>query len=324
MHVTEIPNMTFFLALNTPHTTTPEYRTRMNALHVEYLKNGRQVPDHIRFLTYTTRYNRSFWVTLDGLAKHYERAEVDATRSSDRTQYTITTKNLTRLLLRETDHAAALSIDGQKLAVHGAPEIALEKSGAGWHQANVTEAAGLRKRHGMQGPIDDAFLEPFLVVRPTGTPWNEAANREALGILEKFDRQYTLAYRGHIRVKDDKDVTSSDLEQYHLVLFGDPGSNRWIAKLSGSTPVGWNQQTVTLGALSFPAARSLPAYIYPNPLSPSHYVVVNSGLTADWADWAGVFPTPQYGDFAVLRVDNTKDVTDVAYAGLFDEKWMLP
>ena len=181
----------------------------------------------------------------------------------------------------------------------------------------------------MQGPIDDAFLEPFLVVRPTGTPWNEAANREALRILEKFDRQYTLAYRGHIRVKDDKDVTASDLEQYHLVLFGDPGSNRWIAKLGGSTPVGWNQQTVTLGARSFPAARSLPAYIYPNPLSPnplspSHYVVVNSGLTADWADWAGDFPTPQYGDFAVLRVDNTKDVPDVAYAGLFDEKWMLP
>ena len=31
-------------------------------------------PDHVRFVTYTTRYNRSYWVSLDGLEKHYERA----------------------------------------------------------------------------------------------------------------------------------------------------------------------------------------------------------------------------------------------------------
>ena len=61
---------------------------------------GRQIPDHIRFLTYTTRYNRDYWVTLDGLEKHYDRAEVDAKRSDDRAQYDITTKNLTRLVLR--------------------------------------------------------------------------------------------------------------------------------------------------------------------------------------------------------------------------------
>ncbi len=25
----------------------------------------------------------------------------------------------------------------------------------------------------LQGPIDDAFLDPFLMVRLTGTPWSE-------------------------------------------------------------------------------------------------------------------------------------------------------
>ena len=51
--------------------------------------------------------------------------------------------------------------------------------------------------------------------------------------------------------------------------------------------------------------------------------MINSGLTANWEDWAGDFPTPEYGDFAVLRVSD-KEVPDVAYAGLFDEHWMLP
>ena len=39
---------------------------------------------------------------------------------------------------------------------------------------------------------------------------------------------------------------------------------------------------------------------------------------------AGDFSTPQYGDFAVLRVNEMKDVPDVAYAGIFDESWNLP
>ena len=29
---------------------------------------------------------------------------------------------------------------------------------------------GLRKKHGLQGPIDDAFMNGFVFVRPTGTP----------------------------------------------------------------------------------------------------------------------------------------------------------
>ena len=323
VHVVESPGIKFFIAPNTPHVYHDDFRKLTNAIHLENLKRGRQTPDHIRFLTYTTRYNRSFWVTLDGLEKHYERAEVDAKRSSDHTQFDITTKNLSRLLVREIGSGAVMNIDGQKVRVTGGAEIALDKTEGNWRQADLKEASVLRKRHGLQGPIDDAFLEPFLIVRPTGTPWNAAANQQALRILKQFDERYKIAFRGHMRVKDDKDVTKEDFEKYHVVLFGDPGSNRWIGELNGRLPVNWTRQTVTLGAQSFPAAASLPAYIYPNPLNPSRYVVINSGLTAEWVDWAGDFPTPQYGDFAVLRVSE-KEVPDVAYAGLFDESWKLP
>jgi pimeloyl-ACP methyl ester carboxylesterase len=323
VRVVQAPRITFFVAPNTPHATHPEFRKKMDAIHLENLKRGRQSPDHIRFLTYTTRYNRSYWATLDGLEKHYERAEIDAKRSADRTTYDITTKNLTRLALRETGSAATLNIDGQTLAVSGAPEIVLEKSGRAWHLADASQKPVLRKRHGLQGPIDDAFLEPFLIVRPTGTPWNSAAHKQALQILDRFDKQYQLAFRGHLRVKDDKDVTEADLQDYHVVLFGDPGSNRWIAKLNGKLPVGWTREAITLGSKSFRAAEALPAFIYPNPLNPARYVVINSGLTGEWADWAGDFSTPQYGDFALLRA-NGKDIPDVAYAGIFDEFWKLP
>lgn len=324
LKATDAPSILFLIGPKTGHDMYPESRKFLNAYLYDRIKMGRQIPDRVRFVTYTTRYNRDYWVTVDGLEKHYQRAEVDATRSGNRSRYDVTTRNLTRLVLRETGRVTAITIDGQKLRVKPAPEMTFEKSNEHWKLAGSREK-GIRKKHGLQGPIDDAFLEPFLVVRPTGTPWNVAANQQALRMLQRFDRQYSIAYRGHIRIKDDQDVTAADFTKYHVVLFGDPGSNRWIAKLQGKLPpLRWTKEMVALGNKSFPAAESLPAMIYPSPLSPDHYVVINSGLTAAWADWAGDFPTPRYGDFAIFKVQPASDDPDAVYAGLFDESWKLP
>lgn len=311
----------FLISKQTAHGTSPEVRQHLDAFLKEYGDRGQISPDHIRFLTYTTRYNRDYWVTLDELGKHYERAEIDAWRNDSRKQYQITTKNLTRLVLRETDHAAEIQIDGQALRVKPAPEIALEKSSSGWRQARSGKPAGLHKVHALQGPIDDAFLDPFLLVRPTGAPWNEAVNQQALRTLARFDRLYAKWFRAHPRTMDDKDVTEADFGKYNVVLFGDPGSNRWIAKINGKLPVRWTREAVSLGEQKFAAAEHFPALVYPNPLSPSHYVVLNSGLTIDDREYRGDYGMPKMGDFAVLKVKEGAEVGEVAYAGLFDESW---
>lgn len=136
--------------------------------------------------------------------------------------------------------------------------------------------------------IDDAFLEPFLIVKPTGMAWNNSAQRLAMQILERFDRQYQLAFRGRPRVKDDKDV-AEDLAKYHVVLFGDPGSNAVLAKLVGKLPLGWTKDKVTMGDVSLGAGDVLPAMIYPNPLAPAKYMVLNSGIAGVVESWAGDF-----------------------------------
>jgi hypothetical protein len=245
---------------------------------------------------------------------------VDAQRSAGGEQYQIATKNLTRLVLRETDRSAKLKIDGQDLRVKSAPEITLEKSGSSWWLASG-KIPGLNKRHGLQGPIDDAFLDPYLIVCPTGTPWNEGANQQALRSLARFDRLYAKNFRAHPLVKDDKDVTESDLTKYHLVLFGDPGSNQWIARLNGKLPLRWTRDSITLGERSFPAAGHLPTLVYPNPLSGSHYLVLNSGMTAEDRDYPSDFCLPRQGDFAVLAVRDAGAFGDIVYAGFFDESW---
>ncbi len=160
-------------------------------------------------------------------------------------------------------------------------------------------------------------------MRPTGTPWNQAAHQHALKRLERFDQTYARFYRAHPRVKNDTEVTEADFAKYNVVLFGDPGSNRWIGRLAGRLPVQWSRDTVTVGGKSFPAASHLPVFVYPSPTAPSRYVVLNSGLTIAENSYTSDYSMPTLGDIAVLQVQPDSDTFTVPFAGFFDESWKL-
>lgn len=310
----------FLISLNTGHSVSPLVRQRVDGFLKEHGDRGRVSPDHVRFVTYTARYNRSHWISVDGLEQHYERAEVNARRANGRTAFDITTKNVSRLAVREVNGAAVIRIDGQEVKGKG-PAVDLEKAAGRWRMAKG-KPAGLRKSHALQGPIDDAFLDPFLLVRPTGTPWNQAAHDQAMRILARFDRVYARWYRSHPRIKDDKDVTDADFARYNVALFGDPGSNRWIAKVAGKLPVKWSRDSIQAGAASYSGADHLPVLVYPNPLRPGKYVVINSGLTIDEREYQSDYSMPKLGDWAVLKTGQA-EVPEAAAAGLFDEEWRL-
>jgi hypothetical protein len=238
--------------------------------------------------------------------------------------YDIKTKNLTRLVLSETDQAREIKIDDQILKVKAGPEITLNRDGPNWKVVKNGPESGLHKTHALQGPIDDAFLDPFLLVRPTGKPWNEEVNQQALRTMAHFELMWGKYFRGHPFVKDDKDVTEADFAKYHVVLFGDPGSNKWIAKMNGKLPFKWTRQSVTFGGQTYAANENYPAMIYPNPFNPAKYVVLNTGLTIQDRDYNGDYGMPQWGDYAIVKVKPDAAVPDLVTAGLFDESWQLP
>ena len=119
-------------------------------------------------------------------------------------------------------------------------------------------------------------------------------------------------------------MTAADFADYHVVLFGDPGSNRWIAKVQSKLPIQWTRTNITLGGQSYSAADHVPALIYPNPLNGKRYVVINSGLTIDEREYHGDYSMPKLGDLAILKVQAGSEAPDVAFASLFDESWKLP
>ncbi len=299
----------FLVGPQTPHRFHPESKKISDEFLDRAAAEGLHDPERIRFVTYTERYNRCFWVTVDELEQQYQRATVEARRSGGAAE--VSTKNIQRLTVAGSGE---VRVDGQKFPEAGS----FEKQGGAWRPVRDSK---LHKMHGLQGPIDDAFLEPFLCVRPTGKPYQAKVNDYTLGVLERFRKEFAKFFRGDVPVKDDRAVSDADIAGRNLVLFGDPGSNRVMARVIRKLPVRWTRSGIEVGGRKFSVADHMPVLIYPNPLNPKHYVVINSGHTFHQKDLEGTNALlfPRLGDFAVIGVPDG----EVATAGLFDENWSL-
>ena len=299
------------------------------------------VPEKIKFVTYTLRYNQCFWVKIMGLKQHWERAQVD-TEIAGKDALKIATKNVTRLALDVPADSSpfapgkkvAVEIDGQKLEVSvpaaGAFHADLERSGEGW--ADVTGTArsvsNLVKKPGSQGPIDDAFLDSFVMVRPTGTPLNEMTGKWCDAEMKHAVKHWRQQFRGEAPVKDDKEVSVNDFKNKNLVLWGDPSSNLVLKDIADKLPIVWKDGKIVVGADSFDGSTHVPLLIYPNPLNPKKYVVLNSGFTFREYDYLNnARQVPKLPDFAIVDVTtppNARYPGKIALAGFFGEKWELP
>ena len=223
------------------------------------------VPVKVRFTTWTLRYNRSFWVQVDGLEQHWEQARVDADLfGRDGLGPEVITKNVSALTLTmppghyppELDTKPSMTIDGEKVDAAGALSdrswtAHFRKVDSHWQPVDSDDDGTLRKRHGLQGPIDDAFMDSFLMVRPTGPALNEKVGKWADAEMRHAVDHWRRQFRGEARIKDDKDVTEADIAAHNLVLWGDPSSNSVLAKIAGKLPVQWDKDVVRFGSESF-------------------------------------------------------------------------
>ena len=102
------------------------------------------------------------------------------------------------------------------------------KAGDKWAPAPI-DRTGLLKTPGLQGPIDDAFVDSFLHVRPTGKPFAKETDAWLGSAFERARNEWRAQFRGVAPAKDDRDITAADIETKNLILWGDPGSNRVLA-----------------------------------------------------------------------------------------------
>jgi len=131
-----------------------------------------------------------------------------------------------------------------------------------------------------------------------------------------------------VAVKDDADVTPEDIASRSLILFGDPASNSLIAQILDALPLEWTKERIVLAGQTVSAAEHVPVLIYPSPLNPRHYVVLNSGHTFHAADFreTNALLYPRLGDYALLKPAATEHdplAVEVVTAGLFNDFWQV-
>jgi hypothetical protein len=134
-------------------------------------------------------------------------------------------------------------------------------------------------------------------------------------------------FRGEARVKDDEHLSEADIAGSNLVLWGDPSSNKVLAKIADKLPIRWDHDGVHVGEKTYSADNHVPVLIYPNPLNPKRYVVLNSGFTfRDYDYLNNARQIPKLPDWAILDVSTAPDARHpgkVVEAGFFGERWEL-
>jgi hypothetical protein len=338
--------LTNLISPGTGHVIDPTTHKEQMRRIAEIVATPPEIPKHIRFVTWTLRYPRCRWLTIEAMEEHYKRAELDMTIRNDGTVEIKEPVNVTRFQVdSDTLHGNAKLMIGQtefqiprRLA---RMEHTFRKEDGKWVWRNPPRINDIGElppgavpetdpSRGWQWlmPIDYAFAGRFLCVRGTGKPWNPAVGAWADASLKRFADEWARYFRGDLPVKDDKDVTDQDIQDHALILFGDPGSNSLIARVLPTLPITWTREELRFGDQKYPAATHAPVLIHPNRLNLHRpgWVVLNSGHTFHEKELSTLnyLLFPRLGEGAVMKVGNPPgDVSkeEVIRAGFFDKNW---
>lgn len=332
--------LTHIIGPETGHKYHPESKERINQLIDQIATQGRNpIPRTVKFVTYTLRYSKMLWIELQGLEQHWERAQIEAT-IDDLTTVSIHTQNISAFSINmgpglcplDGTQQASVIVDGTPLTPQRpysdrSWNSHFVKSASGWKVAPHSPAEGLRKRPGLQGPIDDAFMDSFLMVLPTGNPLNKTIEAWSSKEQQHAITHWRNHFRGTPRIKLDSQITPKDIQEHNLILWGDPRSNTVMKRVSEGLPIRWTRSEVQTHNRLYPTDKFVPVLVYPNPLNPSRYVVINSGFTfREYDHLNNARQVAKLPDWAIIDV--THPVTSrypgkIADAGFFDERWRL-
>ncbi len=292
----------------TGHKYEPGARAELARRFDLLMERGRVTPKHVRFETYTLRYPASHWVTIERMRNHWERASIDAKITAK--GIAVATRNVLHLRFEfgpgeapfEPGQPVEVAVDN---LIYRAPPPFSDGS---W--TFQTPGGRIGKTPGMQGPIDDAFFSRFIFVQPS-----ESAPPWAKSEFERAVREWRAIFRGDVIVRAEDALLPSDIADANIVLWGTPDSSKLIAKWRAPAP--WPT-----------GAGQMLIAIFPNPESPSHYVVLNSGVTfREDHSYTNAQQTAKLPDWAVIDTTVAPNGTHpgrIVEAGFFDDEWKLP
>ena len=340
-HEKEGMKLLHIIGPKTGHKYDPESAKTVDAFIAKHAEKGLiHVPKSVHFVTYTLKYNKMKWVTVDALEQHWEKSRIDAT--IDKNSILINTKNISAFNLNFSEGQSPFPAGAPiKIVVNG--KELTDKFGSkhnkSWkkyftHLNGEWRMGGAsfphlakNKKHNLQGPVDDAFMDSFIFVKGSGKSSNKLFQKWSDSEFERAVKHWRQHFRGEAIVKSDKDVTAEDIANNNLILWGDSESNSLINKVAGQLPIAWNKENIKAGDDQFDSKDHALICIYPNPLNTGKYVVLNSSFTyREYAYLNNARQVPMLPDWAIIDLKEKPGTIwpgKVVKANFFDEEWQL-
>jgi hypothetical protein len=289
-------------------------------------------PRRITFQTTRLRWNRAYWIRLDSRSRTRGWTKVDirarwGNRLSGRTSNVTGLTLFLNRRLANPKRPVKIRLDDQNLQTPFAAKIALAKKSGRWSVVPAPPAtpSSPAKTAGLEGPIDDFYYSPVLVVYGTKDPLQIAGLKQAARRFARFG-----ASNVRYPVKPDIKVTPADIRKYNLLLVGSAHANLITRKYANRLPIQVDRQAVTVGGCSYRGPDKGVAFIHPNPDHPKRYLLVVAGTTARAPLRARWLPhyLPDYAVFdkKISRITNFRilgPTRGFLTAGFFDNNWRL-
>jgi len=309
-------------------------------------------PRRVLWRSALLRTGKAYWVRFVRLQRPVEFGEIEA-EVVEPNRVKLLTRNLAAMELEVApelfDVTRALVVEADGCAVEvpatGEPRWVrlLREADGSWccSPAEDREEDALAKRAGLEGPISEALMGPFVVV--VGTVGQDRLTRD-LWMAEgrEFAAEWKRRNNSFCPVIRDVDWTESIASSRNLVLLGGPADNLVSATVASGLPM---RELETQVLERLPSDRSELRLtglheasdvglmmLYPNPLYPNRLVVLVGGngpgaiyqswkRFGNWFNW-GVFDSRKYFDYAVFDSRSVSPESFLCF-GYFGTDWGL-
>lgn len=325
--------------------------------------SGLERPPSVTIEATLLRYGKVHWAAIDrfGVQGAVGRLDVQASAS---TAY-VSVRNVEAFSLSLTESPLAREKHVQVI-VEGVPCYAgspadvsfeLERDrvtgASAWRVVAEAMRPSLRKRRGLEGPIGEAFLAPFVVV--WGTAGDAASVRAGQIEAEDFANEWNTfnVHYDAVQAKPEAELTDDEASEKNLIVFGTLDNSSLLRQMNRAftLPVQVFDNRIVVqdpiyGDRTYYGAKYGAYWVYPNPLTGFRTLVVGCrgrfatrpdggmlrGLGYDleklqwaWPDYV-VFDSDLTDLPWVENVNNKPPVTtyEAAYfveAGFYDQDW---
>jgi dienelactone hydrolase len=275
---------------------------------------SKKVSDTVLFTTRQLKYNQSSWVKVRDIVSH-KKAMISAILNRQKNEIEVTTSNvisfsINRSMLKVNNQNIAVKVNGKLTKTVGQDSINLI--------INVTppyNALGLIKNEFVEGPANDFFSRPFLVVRGTGG--SKLERIKYVAAIDTFKANWIKNFIGDTcRIKNDINITADDQKNYNLLLIGTAETNLIIKQIKDKLPIQIKANFISISNNKFEGNDLSLICVYPNPLNPKKYVLLASNNCKNLA-YTLLKDIPYYGWYDFLIVSQSHTVG----SGNFNKYW---